>query len=226
MINESEEAKQLYNRQFKEYYKKQTEYKVIQDLRKKVYAIIGNIRNKEILFVGCGDGSECIPAVKRSAKVVGIDISEKAIELAKRNCPKSKFYVMDFEKTNFKKNSFDIIVSILSIMYKKNLDLVLREFRRILKENGFIILVAPHPVRKMIKYSNMNYFVKGKIWEIWRGIKRFNYYRLFEDYFDSIDSSKLKVVKLLEPKPIKETRKTPNSEINHPHFLIFKLRRD
>jgi hypothetical protein len=38
-----------------------------------------------------------------------------------------------------------------------------------------LFIVASHPVRKMIKYNKMNYFVKGKRYEIWRGIKRFNY---------------------------------------------------
>jgi len=226
MTREAKLAKQLYNKQFEEYSKKQTEYKVIRDLRKKVYKILGNIKNKKVLFAGCGDGLECLPAVKKGAEVIGIDLSEKAIELAKKNCPKAEFYVMDFEKTKFKPKSFDIIVSILAVMYKKNLDSVLREFRRILKDDGFIFLVVPHPVRKMIKYNNMNYFVKGKKFEIWRGIRRFNYYRLFEDYIDSFVNSKLKIIKLIEPKPIKESKETSEIEIKHPHFLIFKLVKD
>lgn len=226
MTKEAKLAKQLYNKQFEEYSRKQKEYRLFQDLRKKVYKILGNIKNKKILFAGCGDGLECLPAIKQGAKVIGIDISEKAIELAKKNCPKAEFYVMHVEKAKFKPKSFDIIVSIFVVMYKKNLDSVLREFRRILKDNGAILIVVPHPVRKMIKYNNMNYFVKGKKWEVWRGIKRFNYYRLFEDYIDSFVDSKLKIIKLIEPKPIKESKETPEIEIKYPHFLIFKLVKD
>lgn len=111
-------------------------------------------------------------------------------------------------------------------MYKKNLDSVLKEFNRILKKTGFILIVVPHPVRKMIKYNKMNYFVRGKRFEIWRGNKRFNYYRLFEDYINSIVNAKLKIEKLLEPKPPKETHKTPDYEISHPHYVILKLVKD
>jgi len=216
-------AKKLYDAQFERYSKEQAKYKVIQDLRKKVYQLLGNIKNKKILFAGCGDGLECLPAIKKKAKVIGIDISKRAIETAKRNCPQGKFYVMDFERTNFPKNCFDIVVSILSIMYKKDIVPVLREFKRILKKKGFIIIVVPHPVRKMIKYNKLNYFVRGKKWEVWRGIRRFNYYRLIEDYFDAFLKAGLKVIKLKEPRPIKATKNTPNREINHPHFLIFQL---
>jgi ubiquinone/menaquinone biosynthesis C-methylase UbiE len=195
-------------------------------LRKKIHNFLGDVKNKKILFVGCGDGLECVSAVKKGAKVKGIDISEKAVELARKNCPNAEFNVIDFERTPFKDNSFNIIISILSIMYKKNLTSCLKELKRILKKEGYIILVVPHPIRKMVKYNDMNYFVKGKKYENWRGVKRFNYYRLFEDYFNSFFDSKFKVKKLIEPKPPKETKKTPDSEVNHPHFLIFKLVND
>lgn len=219
-------VKELYNKQFKKYSKEQTKYRVIQDLRRKIYNLLGNIKNKKILFAGCGDGRECLPAIRKKAKVFGIDISEIAIEFARKNCPKGKFYVRNFEETGFSKGFFDMVISILSLMYKKNIVPVLKEFKRVLKPKGSIILVVPHPVRKMIKYNNLNYFIKGKKWENWRGIKRFNYYRLFEDYFDAFIKAGLKVVKLKEPKPVKETKKTPDTEINHPHFLIFKLVKD
>ena len=218
-------AKRLYNLQFKKYFEKQTEYKVIQDLRKKIDVLIGDAKGKNILFAGCGDGRECIPTIKKGARVIGIDISENCIKLAKENCKNldAKFLVMDFEKTDFKNNQFDIIVAIFAVMYKRNLNSVLKEFKRVLKKTGFILMVVPHPTRKMIKYNKMNYFVRGKRFEVWRGNKRFNYYRLFEDYVNSIADAKLKIEKLLEPKPPKETKNTPDFEVNHPHYAIFKI---
>jgi ubiquinone/menaquinone biosynthesis C-methylase UbiE len=225
-MKDSKSAKELYNKQFEKFSKEQADYKIIQGLRNRLYGLFGLIKGKKILFAGCGDGLECVLAIKKGAEVVGIDISEKLIQLAKRNCPEAKFYVADFERTEFKNSSFDIVVSILAVMYKKNLNSVLKEFRRILKKKGFMVLVVPHPVRKMVKYNRMNYFVKGKKWETWKGIKRFNYYRLLEDYFDCFVSSKLKVIKLIEPKPTKGNEKTLSTELNHPHFLIFKLVKD
>lgn len=113
-----------------------------------------------------------------------------------------------------------------SVNYKENLVPSLKEFDRVLKQDGFIILVVPHPTRKMIKYNKMNYFIKGWKFETWKGTKRWNFYRLIEDYFDAFIKAKLKVVKLVEPKPVKERRDMPDKEINHPYFLIFKLTKD
>ncbi len=228
MNKDSQLAKKLYNAQFRKYFEKQTEYKVMQSLRKKLDFLLGDVKNKKVLFIGCGDGKECISAIKKGAKVTGIDISENCIKLSNENCNglNAKFLVMDFEKTSFKNNQFDIIISILSVMYKKDIDSVLKEFNRILKKTGFVLIVVPHPVRKMVKYNKMNYFVRGKKFEIWKGNRRFNYYRIFEDYVNSIVNTNLKIEKLLELKSPKENIKTPNSEINHPHFVVFKLVKD
>ncbi|GAH30979.1 unnamed protein product, partial [marine sediment metagenome] len=104
MKHDSQLAKKLYDKQFNRYSKKQTEDKQFQDLREKVYSLLGNIKGRKVLFAGCGDGLECVPAVAKKAKVIGIDISERGIELAKNNCPGAEFYVMDFEKTKFNNN--------------------------------------------------------------------------------------------------------------------------
>jgi len=220
-------SKELYNKQFKEFSEKQTQYKVVQELKNKVnIEFLTNIENKSVLFAGCGDGRECIYASEQKAKVTGIDISEKGIELAQKNCPNADFFVMDIEDMRFDNNHFDIIISLFVIMYKENLTNVLLEYQRVLKDKGFIIIVVPHPIRKMIKYNDGNYFVKGKKNENWRGIKRFGYYRLIEDYVSSFTSSDLKLIELMEPKPIKESPNISDFDVSYPHFLIFKLVKD
>ncbi|MBL7160474.1 MAG: class I SAM-dependent methyltransferase [Candidatus Aenigmarchaeota archaeon] len=222
MTDDSTLSKNLYNRQCSKYCKVQLGDRLTSSARKGTYSLMGNIKNKKMLFAGCGNGHECETAARENAIVTGIDVSDKEILFAKKNIKDAKFLVMDFEKTVFKKNSFDIIVSIFSIMYKKNLISVLKEWRRILKADGFVIIVVPHPVRKMIAYNNMNYFVRGKRWENWKGIKRFNYYRLFEDYVDCFVGSKFKIAKLLEPK-LNKNEIENEIDIKHPNFLIFKL---
>jgi len=223
----TQKTKTLYDRQFNDYSKKINETKGAIKLKRIVYETLGKVKNKNILFIGCGNGGECLPAIKAGANVIGIDLSERAIEIAKNSYKKrdAKFYCMDFEKINFKTNFFEIIVSINSIMYKNKKDLIklLKEFRRILKTKGTIIIAAPHPVRKMMKYNKMNYFVKGWRSEIWKGIKRIDYYLLFEDYSDVFIEANLRLIKIIEPKPVKESPDTPDMELNYPHFVIFKL---
>ena len=220
-------SKKLYNQYARKYLKAQKSCKNIQDIRNKVYSnFLTGIKNKKILFAGCGNGLECELAVKGGAKVVGIDISDKQIKIAEDLIPKAEFFNRDIKDTKFKKKTFDIIISINSVMYEENLRVVFKELKRILKDNGYIVLLVPHPNRKMMKYNKGDYFVKGKKWEVWAGTKRFNFYRLFEDYVDEFSAAGLKLIKLLEPRPVKENKLTSINEMKYPYSVIFKLIKD
>jgi len=226
MDSDSKQAKKLYNKQFELYSENQKNYKGAQNLRKKVTELIGDdVKNKKVLFAGCGDGFECLKVAQNGAEVFGIDISEIGIKLAKQNLSNfcENFFVGDFENTSFEDEQFDVLVSMLSIMYKKDITNVLNEFNRILKNDGNIIIAVPHPIRKMIKYNNMNYFVRGKKFETWQKTKRFNYYRIIEDYINAFYDAKLIVTKVIEPKPPKENETMSELDLHYPHYIIFKL---
>ncbi|RJQ18228.1 class I SAM-dependent methyltransferase [Candidatus Woesearchaeota archaeon] len=222
MVSDASLAKKLYNAHIERYARVKNNYKPTLLYKRPLYSLLKNVSGKKVLFAGCGAGTECVSAVQRGAKVTGIDISDAAIMLAKKTCPKATFYVMDFAKMKFHKRSFDVVIAILSVMYKKDLTATLQEFKRILKPNGSIVLLVPHPVRKMMKYNKGYYFVKGRHHEFWKGTERFNYYLLFEDFIDAFVNAKLKVVKLLEPKPFDSADKL-RPELKYPHFIIFKL---
>jgi hypothetical protein len=41
------QQKELYNKQFEKFHKEQKEHKVVQDIRNKIYKLLGNIKNKK-----------------------------------------------------------------------------------------------------------------------------------------------------------------------------------
>ena len=53
-------------------------------LRKTRSVCWGDVREKRILDVGCGDGTRSVLLALKGARVVGVDISERAIEVARR----------------------------------------------------------------------------------------------------------------------------------------------
>jgi len=71
-----------------------------------------------ILDIGCGAG---IPIdtyfIERGFRVQGIDISEKQIELAKRNLPEGKFEVKDMEELRAGDYRVDAVVSFYTIFH-------------------------------------------------------------------------------------------------------------
>ena len=77
--------------------------------------LMGNLRGKLLLDVGCGDGSNAVMLAQLGAVVTGIDISPRAIDLARRRAEINgvkdsvRFCCSPLETADFPQNSFDII---------------------------------------------------------------------------------------------------------------------
>lgn len=215
--NDVEEAKKIYDT-YGEYFAQLEENNPDRkNLSEILYSMVGDIRGKKILDAGCGVGNDCKMLSENGAKVVGIDISQKMIDLAKERCRDYdvEFYLNDMERTEFPDSEFDIAISAFSILYKENLKGIVREFRRVLKKDGELYIIVPHPIRKMMKYTR-NYFDTGKHWESFGKMKFFNYYRTAEEYVNTLVSQGFVIKEIREPKPVK------SSENFFPCYLIIK----
>ena len=103
--------------------------------------------NQEILEYGCGLGSYAIILAKNGARVVGIDISEVAIEMAtaqakQENLEHITFCLDDAEAMNFDNDRFDIICG-TSILHHLDMEKALKEITRVLKSEGKAIFIEP-----------------------------------------------------------------------------------
>lgn len=212
MDEDARKAMKIYNLYGNEFVEKDEKNRDKKRISSLVLSYFKNVRGKKILDAGCGTGRECEILAKRGAKVFGIDVSEFMLKVAKKRCKDLgvKFFQRDMEKTGFCDESFDFVLAILSIQYKRNIKKVFREFWRILKNGGKILVVVPHPVKKMIEYSK-NYFDRGLHWENHGKIKYFNYYWTLEDYFNAI----LPLFRVEEVKEIGSFE-----EKSYPHFLM------
>ncbi len=75
-------------------------------------------RNSTILDLGCGCGKPVSEFfLKRKHKIVGLDISIKQVELAKKNFPKESFFVRDIANLEYNEFSVDAIVSFYTIFH-------------------------------------------------------------------------------------------------------------
>lgn len=101
-----------------------------------------------VLDLGCGTGGESKRLIKLNAKVIGIDLSEKSIELAKRNVPNAQFHIMDILKMDFEANSFNGILEsgVLFHFNEKEQNDILMTIFNILKPNGILY----HIIQKVI----------------------------------------------------------------------------
>jgi SAM-dependent methyltransferase len=112
-----------------------------------------------ILDAGCGTGL-LAKKMAKFGRVQGIDMSSEALRFAKKRRVDVK--KASIEKIPFKKNTFDAVVSI-DVLTSSSIkdDLVpLREFYRVLKPGGILILrVSAYPWLKLIhdKHVHMNH---------------------------------------------------------------------
>ncbi len=102
--------------------------------------------NDKVLDAGCGvGGAAFFINAKKGAEVVGISLSKKQIDLAlqiasERNLTdKVTFELMDYTKTNFPNESFDIIWSCESVCHANNKVDFINEAYRLLKKGGRLI---------------------------------------------------------------------------------------
>ncbi len=108
---------------------------------KKIIEIVG--QNKRVLDVGCYDGSISKLLLPNKNEVYGVDISEKAVELAKLNGIQA--FTCDIEdKLPFLDNFFDVVVAGEIIEHIFDVDNFLNEINRILKIGGYLVLTTPN----------------------------------------------------------------------------------
>lgn len=93
-----------------------------------------------VLDVGCGPGVDSGYMKAKGFEAVGIDLSKKMIDIAKRKFPQIEFQSGDFRELNFEPNSFDGILASFSLIHisKKDVPKTLKKFYRFLKVGGVI----------------------------------------------------------------------------------------
>jgi ubiquinone/menaquinone biosynthesis C-methylase UbiE len=111
-----------------------------------IYKLLGqNCQDKLVLDYGCGNGVHTIPIAKMKVKkVIGIDLSEKSLDIAQDRAKKEgvgdkvEFLKIDCEKMEFPDNFFDIIFD-GGTFSSLDLKLALPELARVLKPEGVLI---------------------------------------------------------------------------------------
>jgi ubiquinone/menaquinone biosynthesis C-methylase UbiE len=95
-------------------------------------------KDGRILDAGCGGGLPFTKYLSEQFEVIGIDISEKQIELAKKNVPKATFYRKDMTNLNFSNDYFDGILAYYSIIHvpRDEQPALFTNFYRMLKPQG------------------------------------------------------------------------------------------
>jgi ubiquinone/menaquinone biosynthesis C-methylase UbiE len=110
------------------------------------FHLLGDIRGKTVVDLGCGTGENLIPLVERGARVIGMDISPDLIAIAEKRLNDANLQASvsagDAYNTGLSDESVDIIFC-AALIHHLDINLVRDEMWRILRKGGFIVLKEP-----------------------------------------------------------------------------------
>ena len=181
-------------------------------------SLLPDFSGKRMLDLGCGYGWHCIYAMEQgAASVVGVDISHKMLEVAKK---KTTFQQVEYlcspmEDVDFPSESFDAVVSSLAFHYIADFEPIVQKIHHVLKQGGSLVFSVEHPVftaegsqnwcydlEGVIKHFPVdNYYYEGKRVANFLGEDVVKYHRTLTTYLNTLLSNGFELTKVVEPQP-------------------------
>lgn len=208
-----------------------------------LFSMMPNLKDKTILDLGCGFGEHCKGFVESGAKkVIGIDISEKMLEIAKQENADSKITYINMPMENIFEltEKFDIVISSLAFHYVEDFAGVVKNVYNLLNENGTFIFSQENPLctchsggQRWTKdengnklYLNLsNYGIEGERESTWFVDDVKKYHRTFSSIVNTLIEVGFSINKMIEPLPTEEilSQYPAYKDLFHkPDFLLVK----
>lgn len=148
---------------------------------------IKQLKGKNILDIGCGSGRDAEYFVSKEFNVIGIDLSDRFIEISTAKVPKAQFVKMDMRNINFPVNSFDGIWSMASLLHIPKIDSqsTIIQLREILKTNGIIYI--------SVKLGEGEKFIKR---DRYKGLEKFFAFYTESEISDLLKKCGFEIIKI------------------------------
>ena len=205
--------------------------------------LLPDVRAKAVLDLGCGYGHNCAQfSDSGAARVVGIDISQKMLDAARRESsrPNIEYKNLNMIEISSLHEKFDLVYSSLAFHYIEDFDRLVRDIAELMNTGGTLLFSQEHPIYTASEngqghyildeqgnksgYCFSHYQISGKREDEWFVKGRVYYHRRFCDILNALTSAGFCIKEVCEPVPSAEMKaKRPKSDTLHkPLFLIIK----
>lgn len=121
-------------------------------------------KNPTVIDLCCGAGYESMRLKNLGANVVGLDLSEKSIEIAKQKNPEITFYVQDMLQDYSYVGTADALICVAGLIHLENdkLSTAFKNMHNVLKQNAYTLIVVREGSGKreqssFVTYNNVQY---------------------------------------------------------------------
>jgi 2-polyprenyl-6-hydroxyphenyl methylase / 3-demethylubiquinone-9 3-methyltransferase len=114
------------------------------------------LKNIKLLDIGCGGGLLSEPMSRLGASVVGIDASEKNIEIAKFHAKKNKLkinYKVASPEKLITKEKFDVILNMEIVEHVEDINFFIKESSKLLKKDGLMFIATINKTLKSYAFA-------------------------------------------------------------------------
>lgn len=176
--------------------------------------LIPEVKGKYILDAACGPGKYAEILLSQGAKITSFDLSPKMVAHAKsRNKGLGDFFVHDMSNPlhMFEDETFDTVVCALAMHYMEDWNQAIKEFHRVLKRKGSLVISIEHPFFEYLYFKSDAYFDVEAVNATWSGfgkpVQVHSYRRSLHECIQPITSNGFMIDQLIEPKPVPEFEK-------------------
>jgi len=192
-----------------------------------------NLAGAVVLDAGCGSGAQAEWLLDQGADVIGIDLSPRMIEEARRRCQgRGRFVVADLaEPLPVEARSLDGITSSLALHYVRDWSIPLRSFATALRPGAWAVISLDHPFGSMASQQG-GYFDTELVSDTWRKadvevLQRF-WKRPLSAVSDAFADAGFVIDRIAEPQPSVEALERYPDDLAQfvgvPIFIVYRLK--
>ncbi len=209
--------------------------------------MLPDFQGKSVLDLGCGYGWHCLYSAEQGAsRVLGIDLSEKMLEVAKKKAENAGTNVISYqrmamEEYEYPEDAFDVVISSLALHYVADLPEVYRKVYRTLRAGGNFVFSVEHPIftaygnqdwiydetGKILHWPVDRYFEEGSREAVFLGEAVTKQHRTLTGWLAPLLEAGFQIRQLCEPQPPAHMMEIPGmkEELRRPMMLLISAKK-